>query len=87
MWIYPEGVALQAQSFLTLLYLCLAAFPSERLRVCPAPECVAPYFVAHHLKQTFCGTESCKEWGKNKLKLEYWNRNKERLLAERKRRK
>jgi ribosomal protein S27AE len=66
----------------SLLALCFGAIPRERLRVC-AP--CGEYFVAHHLKQAYCGKYKCKEWGERKLKLEYWERNKKRFLAERKR--
>ncbi|MGA2417140.1 MAG: hypothetical protein ABSF59_22015 [Candidatus Sulfotelmatobacter sp.] len=79
-----RGVVLQAEQLSTLIDVCFAAIPVDRRRFCPAPGCKRPYFVAHHLKQTFCGNKECIDWGKRKLKLEYWERNKRRLLAERK---
>lgn len=75
---------LETDSLLTLLNICFVAIPYERVRVCSSPNCKFPFFVAHHLKQTFCGTQRCIEWGQRKLKLEYWNRNKKQLLAKRK---
>ena len=80
-----RGVVFQAEKLRTLIDVCFGAIPLERRRVCPAPDCKKRYFVAHHLKQTFCGNRDCIEWGKRKLKLEYWERNKKRLLADRKR--
>ena len=79
LWIYPEGIVLRVQAFLTLIYLFLAAFPTERLRVCPVPACPHPYFVAHHLRQTFCGNEACIAWGMRRDRLAYWHKNKDRL--------
>src|SRR5215472_11044757 len=75
----PKFVAFKTSYFSRLLKLCFTAIPLERLRVCAAPDCQKRY-VAHHLKQTFCGSNECRNWGKRKLKLEYWKRNKERLL-------
>jgi hypothetical protein len=76
--------SIEAERLWLLLNLCFGSLPLERVRVCPAPNCRTPYFVATHLKQTYCGNNDCVEWGKRKLKLEYWNRNKEKLIAKRK---
>lgn len=92
-WSFPKksrlifskhGNALQVGRFLDLMNLSFGGLAWERVRVCPAPGCEKAFFVATHLKQTYCGDAVCVEWGKRKLKLEYWNRNKERFLAERK---
>ena len=80
----PTGNTLQQDRFLDLVNLCFGALPWERVRICPAPGCEKPYFVAAHLKQVYCGDRVCVAWGKRKLKLEYWNRNKERFMKERK---
>jgi hypothetical protein len=80
-----EGNTLQLDRFFDLINLCFAALPWERIRFCPAEDCETPFFVATHLNQTYCGDRVCIEWGKRKLKREYWNRNKHRFLAERKR--
>jgi hypothetical protein len=77
------GNSLVTDRFSTLMDICFTAIPIVRLRVCPKPDCLK-CFVAHHLKQVFCGDLKCIAWGRRKLKLEYWERNKERLLAERK---
>jgi hypothetical protein len=77
------GNSLVADRFSTLIDVCFTAIPIVRLRVCPKPDCLK-CFVAHHLKQVFCGDAKCIAWGRRKLKLEYWERNKGRLLAERK---
>jgi hypothetical protein len=69
----------------TLLDVCLATIPMERLRICKAPECQNPYFVAHHMKQTLCNAVVCKRWNINRLKLEYWDREKDTILSERQR--
>jgi hypothetical protein len=79
-----KGNRLRVETFNDLLYLCLFTIPRERLRVCPATDC-GKCFVALHLKQAYCGRNTCLAWGKRKLKLEYWNRNKKELLAKRSR--
>jgi hypothetical protein len=79
-----RGNALQLERFEDLINLCFGGLPWERVRICPAPGCEKPYFVADHLKQRYCGSKVCYEWGQRKLKLEYWNRNKGRFLAQRK---
>jgi hypothetical protein len=93
-WSFPKGSrlifsrkgnAIQQERFFDLINLCFGGLPWERVRFCPADGCEKPFFVATHLKQTYCGDLVCVEWGKRKLKLEYWNKNKERFLAERKR--
>jgi ribosomal protein S27AE len=82
---FKKGIVFKAEQFDTLIDVCFASIPVDRRRVCPAPGCTTPYFVAHHLKQIFCGKDECIQWGRRKLKREYWERNKARLLAKRKR--
>ena len=93
-WTFPEGSVLhpsrqgaviQVSEFLPVVDLCFALIPLERIRTCPAPGCPKPYFVADHLKQSYCGRTECVEWGARARKLEYWNRNKKQFLAERQR--
>jgi hypothetical protein len=93
-WSFPKGSrlifsrrgnALEQRRLLGLINLCFGGLPWERIRICPAPGCERPFFIATHLKQTYCGDQLCVEWGKRKLKLEYWNRNKGRFLAQRRR--
>ena len=79
-----KGNRLGVETVSDLLHLCLFTIPRERTRVCPVPGC-QKYFVALHLKQACCGRDLCIAWGKRKLKLEYWNRNKKELLAKRSR--
>ena len=79
-----QGNRLGAEKLSTLLNICMAAIPVERLRVCPAKGCTKPYFVAHHLKQTLCGADKCKAWNGKRLKREYWAREKGPILAARK---
>ena len=92
-WTFPSGsvlhpsllgIVIQIPGFLNVVELCFALIPLERIRACPVPGCTKPYFVADHLKQTYCGCASCVEWGARARKLEYWNRNKEHYLAKRK---
>ena len=80
-----QGAVIQVPGFLPVVDLCFALIPLERIRACPAPGCTKPYFVASHLKQTYCGRGPCIEWGARTRKLEYWNRNKGHYLAERQR--
>jgi hypothetical protein len=93
-WPFPQGsrmtfsrtgIVFHQDRFFDLINLCFAGLPWQRIRFCPAEDCETPFFIATHLKQAYCGDQACVEWGKRKLKLEYWNRNKERFLAERRR--
>src|SRR5215469_12489594 len=82
--VFPgKGFRLRLATVLDLMYVHLLSIPREYIRVCPAANC-GKCFVALHLKQTYCGRPACVAWGKKKLKLEYWNRNKKELLAKRK---
>lgn len=55
--------------FFLLMELVLA--PSERLRKCKRTDCRNPYFVATHLKQTYCSTE-CAKSAQAKWKTRWW---------------
>jgi hypothetical protein len=74
-----DGNVLQQSNFLELIDLCFHGLPWERIRMCPAPECKRPFFVAAHLKQNYCGNSECVAWGDRKAKLSWWNQNKRRL--------
>jgi hypothetical protein len=91
-WEFPERSrlifsrnesTLELQSLTDVINLSFAWLPWNRIRFCPAEGCEAPFFVAAHLRQTYCRAESCMDWGDRKLKREYWSRNKERLLKAR----
>ena len=74
-----DGIVLQQSNFLELIELCFHGLPWDRIRLCPAPECKKPFFIAAHLKQNYCGSTECVAWGDRKAKLSWWNRNKKRL--------
>jgi hypothetical protein len=74
-----DGIVLQQSNFLPVIELCFHGLPWERIRVCPAPECKKPFFVATHLKQNYCGNAECVAWGDRKAKLSWWNQNKKTL--------
>jgi hypothetical protein len=82
----PDGAELLVKDMWTLLNVCVSTIPLERLRICKAPNCTKPYFIAHHLKQTLCNSKLCKKWNQLRLKREWFEREKEPILAERKRR-
>jgi hypothetical protein len=79
------GAELLLKDMWTLIDVCFSTIPLERLRVCKAPDCAKPYFVAHHLKQTLCGSGQCKRWNELRLKREWFQREKGPILEERKR--
>jgi hypothetical protein len=60
---------------LDLIELCFYGQDWERLRVCGRPECTKKFFIAHHLKQSFCNDQECKDWGQRRDKLNWWNEN------------
>ena len=82
---WRDGVSIQLPTLRALIDVVMMMIPIERLRICAAPTCLRPYFVAHHLKQTLCGAQKCRSWNINRLKKEYWERNKGPILAERRR--
>jgi hypothetical protein len=65
------GLAFRAATLYRLLIFGLASIPGERLRVCSRPACSHPYFVARHLKQTYC-SDACAQWGQRQWKLKWW---------------
>lgn len=78
-----SGNTLQPERAIDLVDLAFGCLDLNRIRICPAPECRRRFFVATHLKQTYCGNTNCVEWGQRKLKREYWERNKEHYLEQR----
>ena len=84
---HRSGAELLLKDMSTLIDVCLSVIPLERLRICKAEDCANPYFVAHHLKQTLCGSDQCKRWNELRLKREWFERNKGPILEERKREK
>ncbi len=54
-----------------LLLLELRCIDRRRLRTCARPNCPNPYFVASHLKQTYC-SEPCAQWGQGEAKRRWW---------------
>jgi hypothetical protein len=75
------GLTYECSNILKYMVLEIAAFPPERLRKCHRDGC-KHRFVAHDLREKYC-SEFCKTGEQNKAKLRYWNNNKQRLLAER----
>lgn len=67
----PNGLTYRAANLLEFLTLTLMACPKERLRICARPDCPHPYFVARHLKQTYC-SEPCAAWGQRQWKKQWW---------------
>jgi hypothetical protein len=67
-------------------YLRLELFTAtaERLRKCKHPACEAPYFVARHLRQTYCSPK-CVKWSQAKFKKNWWKQNGKDWLSTRKR--
>jgi len=54
-----------------LLLLELRCVDRGRLRTCARPDCPNPYFVAAHLKQTYC-SPPCAQWGQGEAKRRWW---------------
>lgn len=69
-------------------YLRLELFtaPAERFRKCKRPGCEAPYFVARHLKQTYC-SEGCAKWAQSQWKQKWWDERGSDWVERRKRQK
>jgi hypothetical protein len=65
------GLEYRAENLWRFLLFSLDSLPSKRLRACKRPDCTHPYFVAGHLKQTFC-SDGCAEWGQKQWKLKWW---------------
>jgi hypothetical protein len=59
----------------------LLTLEPERLKVCERPDCPAPYFVAHHLGQRYCG-DDCATWAQLKWKREWWVRSQKERTSE-----
>jgi hypothetical protein len=65
------------------LLLELITAPAERLRKCARPGCENPYFVARHLKQTYCSSV-CATWAQAEWKKNWWGEKGSDWLAARK---
>ena len=65
----------RAATLWELLLLDLLSVERERLKKCACPDCHSPYFVANHRAAKFCDQPKCKGWGKNQIKLNWWNAN------------
>jgi len=65
----------RAATLWELLLLDLLSVERERLKKCACPDCHSPYFVANHRAAKFCDQPKCKEWGRNQIKLNWWNAN------------
>lgn len=83
--VHRGNAALQLPDLRRLLDVCMTFIPLERRRVCKADGCKTPYFAAHRLDQTLCGSEECKHWNQKRLKREWFDNNKAPILQERKR--
>ena len=91
----PEGGMLAfRKGFLTytaptlymFLYMDTVTCPASRARKCKREDCPHPYFLATHLKQTFC-SEVCAQWGQRRWKQEWWKQHGNSWRAERRRQK
>jgi hypothetical protein len=67
------GAVIQVGTLYWLLTVELFLLPQERTKKCQRPGCENPYFIAHHLKQRYCG-EECARWAQQQWKLEWWAR-------------
>lgn len=65
----------RAATLWELLLLDLLSVERERLKKCACPDCHSPYFVANHRAAKFCDQPMCKNWGRNQIKLKWWNVN------------
>jgi hypothetical protein len=65
----------RAATLWELLLLDLLSVERERLKKCACPDCHSPYFVANHRAAKFCDQPMCKSWGRNQIKLKWWNVN------------
>ena len=65
----------RATTLWELLLLDLLSVERERLKKCACPYCHSPYFVANHRAAKFCDQPKCKGWGRNQIKLNWWNAN------------
>ncbi len=61
----------ETSMLLGLLLADLFSCPRERLKKCSCPDCLTPYFIAHHLGQRFC-SDVCAAWAQRKLKQAWW---------------
>jgi hypothetical protein len=80
-----RGNALQLHRLGHLLTLVLGSLPWERIRICPAAECKAPFFMAADLRDVCCGDRACIAWVTRRVKRRYWSKHGPQILAERKR--
>ena len=71
----------RAATLWELLLLDLLSVERERLKKCACPDCHSPYFVANHRAAKFCDQPKCKGWGKNQIKLNWWNANRKGRTA------
>lgn len=83
--IHKGSAALLLRDMRILLDVCCTFIPIERMRMCKAEGCKKPYFAAHRLDQTLCGSDECKRWNELRLKREWFEREKGPILQERKR--
>jgi hypothetical protein len=66
-----HGLSYRAPNLLEYFHLIFWCCPKERLKKCLRPDCAHPYFIARHLKQSYC-SEICKEWGQARWKRKWW---------------
>jgi|SRR5215831_1701360 len=79
-----RGNTLQLDNLLHLIDLCFNTLSWAQLRICAAPDCPNPYFVTNRPKERFCNRLECKDWNDRRMKRESWNRNKDRWIAQQK---
>jgi hypothetical protein len=81
-----EGLRIWSQTLEGYLRLELFTAPAERFRKCKRPGCETPYFIARHLRQTYC-SEGCAKWAQSQWKEKWWDERGSDWLAGRKKRK
>jgi hypothetical protein len=62
------------QDLFRFLYLEMASYPSDCLRICDRPGCGNPYFTTQYLRQRFC-SDLCAQWGQRQWKRQWWKEN------------
>ena len=78
-------VMYKASSLYNFMLMELLLAPHERLRKCRYPECPHPYFLARHLRQTYC-SDLCAKWAQSQWKKKWWERRGKEWLENRKKR-
>lgn len=81
-WVYGNRFEYRAGTLEGFMRLELLRAPIDRLRKCLRPGCETPYFIARHLRQSYC-SPTCAQWAQRKWKKQWWQKEGPHWLSRR----